>query len=103
MKTYKEFETVYIGGSDGACLLLRASGRKVQFLDFGEDNDYKAWFVNEVIELPHHYKKEFECDNWVKIYDDVECAVEINAEHIEIYRAGEMGCLIYAPNGTYRR
>jgi len=101
MKSYNEFDKVYIGGSDGACLIL-ASYQKLQDLYFGEDNDYKAWFVDEVIELPHHYKKEFECDNWVKIYDDVERVIEINAEHIKIYRAGEMGCLIYAPGGYIR-
>ena len=52
MKTYKEFEIVNIGGSDGAALIL-ASPEKLEYLYFGED--------------------------------------------------GEMGCLIYAPNGTYRR
>lgn len=68
MKSYNEFDKMYIGGSDGASLIL-ASYQKLQYLYFGEDNDYKAWFVDEVI---------------------------------EIYRAGEMGCLIYAPGGYIR-
>lgn len=102
MKNYKDFSKVYIGFSDGASLIL-ASYQKLQYLYFGEDNDYKAYFVDEVIEIPYHYKKEFECDNWVRIYDDVELATEICGEHIEIYRAGEMGCLIYAPGGYIRR
>jgi hypothetical protein F3_01816 len=102
MKTYKEFETVYIGGSDGAALIL-ASYEKLEYLYFGEDGNYRAYFVNEEIELPAHYKKEAEADRWLRIYDDDEKVVEIEADHIEIYRAGEMGCLIYAPNGTYRR
>ena len=57
MKSYNEFDKMYIGGSDGASLIL-ASYQKLQYLYFGEDNDYKAWFVDEVIEIPHHYKKE---------------------------------------------
>ena len=104
MKTYKEFEIVNIGGSDGAALIL-ASPEKLEYLYFGEDGEYKAYFINEEIEIPSHYTKRAEAESWLRIYDDDEKAIEIEieAEHIEIYRAGEMGCLIYAPNGTYRR
>ena len=102
MKTYKEFETVNIGGSDGAALIL-ARPEKLGYLYFGEDGEYKAYFINEEIEIPSHYTKRAEAESWLRIYDDDEKAIEIEAEHIEIYRAGEMGCLIYAPNGTYRK
>ena len=62
----------------------------------------KSYFIDEEIEIPAHFTKQAEFEDWVRIYDDDERKVTIEAKHIEIYRSGEFGCLIYAPGGTYR-
>ena len=101
MKNYKEFEKISLGGSDGAAIIM-ASYPKLEYLFFGGDGKYKAYFINEEIELPAHYTKQAEFENWVRIYDDDERMVTIEAKYIEIYRSGEFGCLIYAPGGRHR-
>lgn len=100
MKNYKDFDIISLGGSDGAVLSL-VTDNSIDYLYFGEDGEYKAYFVNEEIELPSHYKKVFETTGFVGILDDDKSEVTIKADKIEIYRAGERGCLIYAPNGDY--
>lgn len=67
---------------------------------FSEDGDYSAYFVYEEIEIPSHYRKVFECKNSLWIYDDEERTLKVNGERIEIYRAGDFGCIIYAPDGN---
>ena len=98
-EAYKYFEKVLLGSSDVAEVILRNS-EKLERLHFGGDGSYEAYFINEVIKLPAHYTKEAEFKKWLWIYDDSELTVKIEASKIEIYRAGEMGCLIYAPDGT---
>lgn len=93
MKTYKE-NKCFIGASDIASLTLR-SPMEASTLDFVEDGFYYAWIVDDpTVTIPDHYKKVYECDHWLKIYDDSELTKEFNGKHIEIYRAGDFGCLI---------
>lgn len=97
-KTYKDFDKIYLGESDVASLVLR-TWDSLELLKFGQDDSYDAYFVNEEIELPTHYTLVFSATSWLKIYDDFRLTKKIYGDRIEIYRAGEMGCLIYAPGG----
>jgi len=103
MKNYKDFSKICLGASDGAALSLISYSDDKQYLFFGEDGTYKAYFVDKEIELPSHYKKVYEATDFVSILDDDNDKVVVYGSNIEIYRAGERGCLIYAPNGTYER
>lgn len=98
MKSYKEYNRVYIGGSDCASLVLRAP-EKVQLLKFMEDGDYMAYLVDENAEIGAHYEKVFTATSWISIYDDNGLTFEANAEEINIYRAGNYGCIIQLING----
>lgn len=98
MKTYKDFEKVQLGGSDCARLILSCD--RLEYLHFGSDGEYSAYFVNEEIELPSHYEKVFECGYSLWIYDDEERTLKVSGDKIEIYRAGDFGCIIYAPGGS---
>ena len=99
MKTYKDFPRVHLGDSDIAQLLCR-NYQNIQPLKFGGDNSYKAYFVNEEIDLPGHYSHVGTWNTWLWIYDDEGRTAKIQGDVIEIYRAGEMGCIIYAPGGA---
>lgn len=84
---------VSLGASDMASLLIR-SGSQVELLSFGEDAAYKAWYVEDKnIEIPKHYQLKIVTNNWLKIYDDYELVFDEIGD-FEIYRAGELGCLI---------
>jgi len=97
MKNYKEFEKEYIGSSDIASLILVGCGEnslKLKELHFGGDGSYQAYVVDRETEIPKHYKKAEEFNIWLKIYDDEELVKEFEADKIEVYRAGEMGCIV---------
>lgn len=90
---YKK-HTVSLGGSDIASLTLR-SPMQAATLDFVEDGDYRAWIVDDPsVVVPNHYKKVYSCEYWLKIYDDDGLQADFNAKQIEVYRAGDYGCLI---------
>ena len=89
---YKHIK-IDLGCSDMACLVLRA-GSKLDFLRFNIDENYSAWYVPDPeIEIPSHYSLVFTAENWLKIYDDSECVFSESGS-FEIYRAGDMGCII---------
>lgn len=92
MKTYKE-NKIYIGSSDIASLVV-STPDDVRYLHFGEDGEYYAWYVDDPeVEIPDHYRLMVVAESWLKIYDDNELV--FNERGIfEVYRAGEMGCLI---------
>lgn len=96
MKSYKDFEKKYIGMSDIAALTVRSS-QKVFNLQFGGDDYYSAYEVIGEAEIGSHYTKVFSGAHWLKIFDDHELQYE--AKHygmaVDIYRAGEMGCIIH--------
>jgi len=97
MKNYKDFEKVFIGDSDIASLILvgwSENGLKLFDLHFGEDGSYQAYIIDEDTEIPKHYSRVYECKSWLRIYDDIGLVKEFDSNLIEIYRAGEMGCII---------
>nr|DAY64150.1 MAG TPA: hypothetical protein [Caudoviricetes sp.] len=93
MKNYKDFAKMYIGESDIASLTVR-SGSTVAALDFGQDNEYQAYIVDGNTAIPDHYHLVLDLKHWINIYDDRELAFSASADHIRVYRAGEMGCII---------
>lgn len=108
MKNYHDFEKVYIGISDIGTVItvgMGEKGLKTDSISFGSDGVYTAYFVNEEIEIPTHYRLEQEFAYWLKIYDDQKCQLYIRAakgKTIKIYRAGMFGCLIYAPGAEIK-
>lgn len=103
MKDYHEYEMQYIGESDMASLLFvgcspRKNGITVQRINFGEDNKYMAYIVDENAEIGAHYKKVATFRHWIKIYDDDSRAFRCKSDTINVYRAGEMGCIIQLLN-----
>lgn len=101
MKTYKDFHKSHIGSSDVASLIMigiKETGRSLEFLNFGEDGDYYAYIIyrkeNESVEIGNHYKKVVTFTNWLKIYDDCKCTFKTEGKEINVYRAGEFGCII---------
>lgn len=97
MKTYKDFEKCYIGESDSAFLTF-VSIYKNNFVEtpiyFGEDGCYSAYIVNKETDIPKHYQLIMKCKRLLKIYDDFGLAQEFTAKDIEVYRAGDFGCII---------
>ncbi len=98
MKNYKEFEQRFIGNSDISTLILVGcngeEGLKTEQLHFGEDGSYKAYIVNSETEIGSHYMKVATFNHWLKIYDDEGLTYGVEAEAINIYRAGSFGCII---------
>ena len=101
MKTYKDFREINIGMSDVASLIMmgiKETGRSLEFLNFGEDGEYYAYLVDreedKPVEIGSHYKKVATFTNWLKIYDDYESTLDIKGKVINVYRAGEFGCII---------
>lgn len=95
-KSYKR-RMLWLGGSDYAALTLTGitkNGLESKILHFGEDGAYKAWLIDETIEVPSHYELQHSFECWVKIYDDDREMTYLRGDKIEIYRAGERGCLI---------
>ncbi len=102
MKNYKEFEQIYIGGSDIASLVLvgckttengEALGAFAELLHFGEDGEYHAYYSNEPCIIGEHYKKVTSFDSWLKIYDDTDRTF-YEYGSFNIYRSGDFGCII---------
>lgn len=93
MMNYKEFKKIYIGSSDIAALTL-SSGKGVFRLCFQEDGDYYAYLVTEPAEIGTHYHLEWECETWLKIFDDEGLVKTIKAYKMKIYRAAMRGCII---------
>ena len=97
MKGYKEYEKKYIGMSDIANLILAGfsdNGLRLTALHFGMDNDYYAYIVDSDAEIGEYYTKVAEFRSWLRIYDDSFLTQEFNSDKINVYRAGEMGCII---------
>lgn len=101
MRSYKSYESSYIGDSDIAALILvgMANGDlQPKVLNFGEDGRYSAYIVDEDAEIGAHYEKQHEFTNWRTIYDDDTCVHTYHAEKIIVYRAGDFGCIIQLIN-----
>lgn len=89
-------EKVYRASDIAALILVGCdeNGLKTSTLDFGEDGSYMAYVVDEDAEIGAHYKKVADFKHWLKIYDDDELIYRVNAQGINIYRAGDFGCII---------
>ncbi len=91
MKSYNDFEKVYIGASDISSLVafgLDESGLKSQVISFGEDGAYSAYVVDEPAEIGSHYTNAASFIGWCKIYDDFGLVKIFRGSKIKIYRAG---------------
>ena len=103
VKTYKDFNKVYIGESDMAKLVLvgvshESGDVEASILTFGGDSDYSAYVIDENVTVPDHYHMVKDFDNWMTVYDDQSLTMKIRAKHIEVYRAGDYGCIIRTSN-----
>ncbi len=97
MKNYKECGQQPIGDSDIATLILvgcREEGLQIEQLHFGEDGSYDAYIINADTEIGSHYHKVATFHHWLKIYDDEGLTYKAEGKEINIYRAGEYGCII---------
>ena len=102
MKNYKEYNREVIGASDIATLIMAGykndKGLCLEKLNFGEDNEYKAYIVDKDAEIGSHYSLVAEFNSWMKIYDDDSLSYKCKADTIKVYRACEMGCIIQLIN-----
>ena len=98
MKNYKEFEQQFIGDSDIATIILvgcrSEEGIKTEQLHFGKDGSYKAYIVDADAEIGSHYRKVATFNHWLKTYDDAGLTYKVDGKEINIYRAGDFGCVI---------
>ena len=102
--TYKDFPKIYIGGSDSAALICRSKWGDIDLcglLKFGEDGDYSAYLVTEKAAFGDHYKHQLTYYDYVDITGDDGYGVHIEAYVINIYTAGNFGCIIEAIGGHY--
>ena len=99
MKTYKDFEKEYIGESDVAALTMVGMTEEcltAQILHFDGDDAYSAYIVDEAdVEIGKHYSQVASFKTWLKIYDDKGLAFEVYSPKIDVYTAGEYGCIIH--------
>lgn len=97
MKNYKDYQKVSIGSSDIASLVLvgiSESNLKAEFLHFAGDGEYQAYIVDNEAEIGAHYEKMYTFTHWMKVYDDEELMHDFNAREINVYRAGDFGCIV---------
>lgn len=52
---------------------------KHEFLRFGGDGCYRAYVIDDNVEVPEHYKLVSVFKSWLKIYDDRACTLDIDA------------------------
>lgn len=100
MDGYKK-NTVDLGCSDIASLTVRYCSdmqnnyMKADVLIFGSDGDYTGYIVeDDNVVIPDYYKLVLEAKTWIVIYDDDSLVYKARAKKIEIYRAGDFGCII---------
>lgn len=97
-KQYKDFPQRCIGSSDIASLTLvgiTADGLTAKFLHFGEDGSYSTYIIGEKdVEIGAHYEKVATFKHWMRIYDDSCLVARFCGSEINVYRAGEYGCII---------
>lgn len=98
-RSYKTFDSVRIGSSDIASLVFRACNGGVAEIHFGGDGSYYAYECIGNVEIGEHYKKVFEGEGWLMIYDDQQLTYHRYGNRFEVYRAGGFGCIIYWPDG----
>lgn len=104
MKSYKDFEKIYIGYSDVAALTIQVCGDdgiSAFPIFFGSDGGYSAYFVDAPAEIGGHYKliKTVEFCSWFKVFDDEGKTFyhrldwKTHQNVLKIWRAGEYGII----------
>lgn len=101
MKSYKDFEKIYIGCSDIGSLIIR-SPHMTKEMFFGSDSRYEAYECFGEVEIPKHYDLIYSGRTWLRIYDDNEKSYyrfrPKEYTRFDIYRAGDFGCIIHWHN-----
>lgn len=102
MKNYKDFEKIFLGGSDIASLTMR-SVFDVAILRFGKDGAYNAYeCFGDDVTIGEHYRAVFDGNTWLTIYDDDGKVYDAHHPNdfakVTVYRAGEHGCIIHWHN-----
>lgn len=109
MMTYKNCEKLYIGSSDVATLVLVGLSPeteliKSEILHFGGDGSYAAYVVvGDDVEIGAHYTKVASFCEWLRVYDDRERTAKFGGNEINVYRAGDYGCIIQCIGGPEYR
>ena len=104
-KSYKDYKTVCLGGSDVASVTVTGCGKdglKAEIIGFGADGIYDAYLVDENAEIGSHYSLETVFNTWITVYDDDGRTFHIYTKpgsEIKIYRAGDYGCIIQVEGG----
>lgn len=101
---YKDYQIIYIGDSDIAALTMvgcrDGAGLVPEMLYFGGDNSYHAYLIertaSETVEIGAHYKLVATYNHWLSIFDDFGRTYhsEKKVDRINVYRAGQYGCII---------
>lgn len=105
MRNHHDYPKKYIGCSDIASLIfvgIRPDEEETPELDhlktlplhFGGDRGYSAYTVDADAEIPLHYVLVASFKHWLKVYDDDSLVAKLSADRINVYRAGEYGCII---------
>lgn len=113
MAYYKNYMKEYIGASDSARLLIEGVNDEgiidVKRLNFGEDGSYNAYIVDARCEIPSYYQLQFSFNDFILINDDCGRVAKCEAQKINIYTAGNFGCIIqcvdskgFRWNGLYK-
>lgn len=93
-----DYEKVFIGGSDRARLrVIHRVGDYVlkSYLNFGEVGEYEAYIVDEKCTIPDTYELRYSFEGgYVDLFDDEGYNVYIKGETVQIYRRGNLGCII---------
>ena len=105
MKSYKECEKMHIGSSDKALLFMRGYDQDgiaiSEPMAFGEDGSYSAYIIKESdIKIGNHYICIASFYKNIQIFDDDGLAFSADAEKINIYSAGNFGCIIQFIDAT---
>ena len=75
------------------------AGVRAELLEFGLVSTYTAYIVDEDdVEIGDHYSRVATFVDWLRIYDDKELSAKFEADHINVYRAGDAGCIIQLIN-----
>lgn len=101
MKSYKDFEKIYIGRSDIGSLIVRGP-HMVGEIFFASDGRYETYECFGEVEIPRHYNLVYAGHTWLKLYDDEGLTYNRWKPNgyikFDIYRAGDFGCIIYWHN-----
>lgn len=104
-KNYYQYSEIEIGKSKNSNLVLvgmTEQGLKSELLQFGEDGEYTAYVIDDDFEIPSHFQLVHSFKKWMRVYDDDRSTFELlNASEINVYRYGDLGCIIQFKKGKW--